>query len=951
MPIHHEPFKKKHDFRQRFRFVLFALNLFVFPGFTIGQAPPPPPSSVPEHGHGVPLRVTGDRDYPPYCFLDNGIPTGFDIDIIREIATALELELEIELKPWSEALHALESGRADVIPGIARVPSRENFFEFTTPTKQLSFALFVSNKSNITDLQGARSQVMAVQRAGVMFDIIRQQGILTNLIPVTDAPEGIRMLVAGKCDGALVNRIQGHYLIEQGKLTTIKSLNIKFPTIPYCLASRKGETELINILNEGLSIIKAEGHYDRIYEKWFGLSNQTRYGNVLRYLLIAAAVGSLLSVILVAINWSLRRKVQHRTSELRLVIDLIPHSIFARDKEGRYILVNQAMADSMGLSFGDIIGKKHTELFPADPRTPEYMQEDKKVFDSGQSMFIPETEYLDRNGKRRFIQVTKLPFRIIDGKPTSILCVAVDITQLKEAEEAVRSNRENLEITLNSIGDGVIAVDSDGNVVWINPVAAKLVGWSAEEAKGKPLANIISATSYDEGEAQDFHDIIARAFGSDEKTGLSYHLVLTARDGSQRDVSLIWSPIRGNRNIHPGLVFIMRDVTDELQLNKRLNETQKMESIGRLAGGVAHDFNNLLSGIVGYTELLNISVKDNDECRAYLKGIFDASERARELVHQLLTFSRRQPREIKPVNVHTVIGHVTSLLQHTLDRKITISRHCNASMFTVMGDRSQIQSALLNLGINSRDAMPSGGSLTIATRNVHLSQTDCDRFPHPISPGNFMEIFVTDTGIGMDRDTMSHIFEPFFTTKGQNGGTGLGLAAVYGTIKDHGGFIDVSSKPGQGTIFKLGIPVLESGELEEETFSLTADISGQGCILVVDDEPLVVNTMEAILRSLGYETLHAVNGREALKVFSLHMDKIDLVILDMIMPELNGEQTYRELIKIKPDVRVIISSGYLQEHNISDLMDLGILGVLQKPFRKNELAKQVSCILRFDAEN
>jgi len=919
-----------------------------FPHHTLGQKPSP--LGIQDRGHGVPLRVTGDRDYPPYCFLDNGIPAGFDIDIIREISMALGLDLEIELKPWSEALHTLESGRADVIPGIARVPSRENFFEFTTPTKQLSFALFVSNKSNIKDLHDARSKVIAVQRSGVMFDIIRQQGVLTNLVPVTDAPEGIRMLVAGKCDGAIVNRIQGHFLIDYGKLTTIQSLNIKFPTIPYCLASRKGETELINILNEGLSIIKAEGHYDRIYEKWFGLSNQSRYGYFVKILLIVAAIGSFLFMVLVAINWSLRRKIQHRTSELRLVIDLIPHSIFARDQEGRYILVNQAIADSMGLHFNDIIGKKHTDLFPTDPRTSEYMLEDLKVFESGQSMFIPETEYLDRNGTRRFIQVTKLPFRFVDGKPTSILCVAVDITQLKEAEEAVRSNRENLETTLNSIGDGVIAVDSDGNVVWINPVAAKLVGWSTTEAKGKPLANIISATSY-EGDSQDFHDIITRAFSSDEKTGLSYHLVLTARDGSQRDVSLIWSPIRGNRNIHPGLVFIMRDVTDELQLNKRLNETQKMESIGRLAGGVAHDFNNLLSGIVGYTELLNISVQDNDECRTYLKGIFEASERARELVHQLLTFSRRQPREIKPVNVHTVIGYVTSLLQHTLDRKITISRHCNASMSTVMGDRSQIQNALLNLGINSRDAMPSGGSLTLATRNVHLSQADCDRFPYPINPGNFIEVFVTDTGIGMDRDTMAHIFEPFFTTKGQNGGTGLGLAAVYGTIKDHGGYIDVSSKPSQGTIFKLGIPVLESGELEEETFTVATDISGQGCILVVDDEPLVLNTMEAILRSLGYETLRAVNGREALTVFSSHAGKIDLVILDMIMPELNGEQTYRELIKIKPEVRVIISSGYLQEHNISDLMELGILGVLQKPFRKNELAKQVSSILRFEAED
>lgn len=395
----------------------------------------------------------------------------------------------------------------------------------------------------------------------------------------------------------------------------------------------------------------------------------------------------------------------------------------------------------------------------------------------------------------------------------------------------------------------------------------------------------------------------------------------------------------------------MRDVTEERQLNNRLMENQKMESIGRLAGGVAHDFNNLLSGIVGYAELLNLSMNETDTSRTYLKGIFEASERARELVQQLLTFSRRQPREIKPVNIHTVIGHVTSLLQHTLDRRITISRHCRAGMFTVMGDRSQIQNALLNLGINARDAMPSGGSLTITTRNVQKNQQDCDRLPYTIKPGNYIEIHVADSGVGMDGETLAHIFEPFFTTKGQSGGTGLGLAAVYGTIKDHGGYIHVSSKPGKGTEFNMGIPVLETCEQEEEMAPATADLRGRGCILIVDDEPLVVNTMDAILRSLGYETLFAVNGREALTVYARHRDKVNLVILDMIMPELNGEQTYKELIKIDPDVKVIISSGYLQEHNITDLMELGILGVLQKPFRKTELARQVSSILRYSAEN
>lgn len=903
--------------------------------------------SISQRGTAVPIRVTGDRDYPPYCYLDNGLPSGFDIDIIRAIATAIGLDLEIELKPWGEARRSLESGRADMIPGMARIPSRENDFEFTTPTKHLSFDLFVKRSSRIRSIEDARGRSIFVQRAGVMYDLIRQDGIFTNLVPVTDAPEAIRLLAAGECDGAIVNRVQGHYLIQRDKIPNLKSLNADFPTIPYCFAVRKGETELVSVLNEGLNIIRAEGTYDEIYDKWFGVYERTTYGDTIRILIVSVGTVLLCSILLAGINWSLRRKVQRRTGELRKVIDLIPHAIFARDRNGTYILANQALADSMGLSVDSIVGERHTELYPGDVHTEEYIREDLQVLDTGQSLFIPETDYIDRAGKRRFLQVTKIPFQQDErGKAGSVLCVAVDITPLKEAEEEVRANRERLEITLNSIGDGVIAVDSDGTVIWINPVAVKMLGMAVGEVVGKALADSVHGSTA-EGDPQDFHEIIKKALQSDERAGLAYHLILTARDASQRDISLKWSPILRGKHARNGLVLVLRDVTDEILLNKRLNDTQKMESIGRLAGGVAHDFNNLLSGIIGYSELLNISLSGNEECRAYLKGIFEASERARELVQQLLAFSRRQPREIQPVNIHTVIGHVTSLLQHTLDRRITISRHLNAVATVVMGDRSLIQNALLNLGVNARDAMPSGGSLSISTRNHNMSESECGRFPYAIKPGPFIEIKVVDTGIGMDRETMNHIFEPFFTTKGQSGGTGLGLAAVYGTVKDHGGYISVSSRPCQGAEFTLGLPVSEAAIMDEDPMAAAADERGSGCILLVDDEPLVIHTMEAILKSLGYHTLSAVNGREALSVYAANRDRIDLVILDMIMPELNGEQTFHELRKMNPAVRVIISSGYLQEHNIPDLLDMGILGVLQKPFRKSDLARRVSYVLRF----
>jgi len=885
--------------------------------------------------------VVGDRDYPPFCFLDNGIPAGFDIDLIREVARVMRLELEIELKPWNEARELLQNGAADVIPGMARIPVRETDFEFSTPIKQLNFDLFVPANSMIATIDDARDASIMVQKGGVMYDLIKQQGVLKQMEPVADAPEAIRRLVAGECDGAIVNRVQGFFILEQNGHGGIKALNQNFPTIPYCLAVTKGNTELIDLLNEGLSNVKADGTYNVIYDKWFSVYNETPNSQLVKGILISTGLITFLLILFAIISFSLRKQVRNRTAELRQIIDLIPFSIFARDRQGRYVLANQATAQIMGIPIQEIIGKKHSELHPDDPHLEQYVREDRQVLESRQSMFIPEAHVVDRYGHRRVIQVSKIPFRLRDGNATSVLCVVLDITDLKQAEEAVRTSRENLMITLNSIADGVIATDSEGRVVSINPVAEKMTGCSAREIMGMKLGSMLNLIN-PEGEKQPVDEIMRLAMQDGELTGLAHQLSLQSRDGTMRDVSLNWSPIRKEEGRYAGLVLVLRDVTEEIRLTHRLNETQRMESIGRLAGGVAHDFNNLLAGIIGYAELLNISLHENHEGRTYLKGIFEASERARDLIQQLLAFSRRSARDTKPVDLHMVISQFTSLLQHTLDRRIVITQQLHATETAVLGDRTQLQNALLNLGVNARDAMPSGGTLAISTRNIALTASECEKHPYPIRAGTYINVTITDSGVGMDRETLHHIFEPFFTTKGMMGGTGLGLAAVYGTVKDHGGYIDVTSKPGHGTSFTLGFPTTTEAIVGDSLASLHPSISGSGCILIVDDEEIVMKTVDEILRSLGYETKIATNGREAIDIFRLHHTTINLVLLDMIMPELSGEETFREMKQIDPGVKAIISSGYMQDHRMDALVELGVIDVMQKPFRKNELAAKVA---------
>ncbi|HMO04055.1 MAG TPA: transporter substrate-binding domain-containing protein [Kiritimatiellia bacterium] len=892
-----------------------------------------------------PLRVVGDRDYPPFCYLDNGLPAGFDIDVLRAVASVMGLRLDIQLLPWNDAREALQAGAVDIIPGMARIPSREPLFDFTTPTKQLIFDLFVPEDSPIRSMADARDALILVQKGGVIYDLVKQQGNLARMQPVEDAPTAMRQLIAGECEGAIVNRIQAFRLLNEMNRSGIRAVKADLPSIPYCFAVTEGNARLVDILNEGLANIKADGTYDAIYDRWFSVYDRTD-GQLLRTVLTGTGIVTLLLLLVGAVNWSLRNQVRSRTAELSQIIDLIPFAIFARDRQGRYILANQTTAQSMGLPVSDIIGRRHAEVHPGDPHLDLYRKEDQQVLENHQAMFIPEARVHDRHGHPRIVQVSKIPFRHRDGVPTSVLCVVLDITELKQAEEALRASRENLMIILNSIADGVIATDADGRVVSMNPVAETMTGQLAREALGLKLGQVLNLSDTD-GERQPVDEIMRLALQDGERTGLAHQLSLESRDGTIRDVSLNWSPIRKENERYAGLVLVLRDVTEENRLTHRLNETQKMESIGRLAGGVAHDFNNLLAGIFGSAELLGSRLDDRHPGRPYLNNIFEASERARDLVQQLLAFSRRTPRDIKPVDLHTVIGHFVSLLQHTLDRRITITQHLNATSYAVLGDRTQLQNALLNLGVNARDAMPNGGNLTIITRNITLTPADCERNPYPIRPGPFVEVSVTDTGIGMDRETMHHIFEPFFTTKGKMGGTGLGLAAVYGTVKDHGGYIDVSSKPGHGTTFILGVPVTDTAlPASTDTAPGVERARIPGIILIVDDEDIVLRTTREILTSIGYRTLTATNGNEAVALFRERGNEIHLVILDMIMPGLSGEETFRELKSINSHVRAIISSGFMQDHRMDSLTELGVVDFMQKPFRKNELAAKVANALR-----
>ncbi len=373
-------------------------------------------------------------------------------------------------------------------------------------------------------------------------------------------------------------------------------------------------------------------------------------------------------------------------------------------------------------------------------------------------------------------------------------------------------------------------------------------------------------------------------------------------------------------------------------LEERLHQSEKMEAIGRLAGGVAHDFNNQLAGIMGYAELLVDSLRD-EGLRVYAGNILKAARQAAGLTRKLLGFARKNSLVKAPVDLHAIIAEMIALLQHTIDKRIDVRLHLDARPSLIHGDPSLLSNALLNLALNARDAMPQGGCLAIATSTV---QRDRRTVGLDLDPGRYLRITVSDTGVGMSAETRRHLFEPFFTTKGPGEGTGLGLASVYATVRSHGGDLVVESAPGQGTTFHLFLPFGVEAPRVAAVDAPRPQRPVEGRILLLEDEDVVRDLLARILRGEGYQVEACADGEDGLRVFGRPGPRFDLVILDLMMPRLGGRDTFAAMRRIDPSVRALILSALPRDGEVQRVLDDGARGFLPKPFEQGELLRQVA---------
>ena len=614
---------------------------------------------------------------------------------------------------------------------------------------------------------------------------------------------------------------------------------------------------------------------------------------------------------------------------LNRTINQSPFATWISDEKGTIIKCNAALTTFLNITAEQLIDKYNVfedEVAIEQGLIPKI----RTVFEDGKtanfSVEWDANELGYKDAKKVHIEGTMFPIHDDKGDLTNVVNHWIDISEKKLAEDQLRQSEEKYRSMMEAMKDPIYICSPDFRVEYMNPSMIQRTGHDATGEKCfKALHDL------DEKCPWCMHD--------KAQQGEHYDLeIVSPKDNRSYHVSN--SPIiRGDGSISKMTVF--RDTTDLRKLEAQLQQAQKMEAVGTLAGGIAHDFNNLLMAIQGRTSIMLMKKDSSHPDIRHLKGIENNVESAAELTRQLLGFAKGGKYEARPTDLNELVKKENRMFGRT-KKEITIHGKYAEDLWSVEVDRGQIEQVLLNLYINAWQAMPGGGNLYLETENVTLDEDYVK--PFSIAPGRYVKISVADTGVGMDKATRERIFEPFFTTKEMGRGTGLGLASAYGIIKNHGGFINVYSEKGHGTTFNIYLPASEKEAIEEKK-PAGSTLRGSETVLFVDDEDMIIEVAGELFEQLGYKVLTAGSGREAIETYEKNKEKIDIVLLDMIMPDMSGGETYDKLKEINPDIKVLLASGYSMIGTATEIMGRGCSGFIQKPFKMKELSQKLREIL------
>lgn len=509
--------------------------------------------------------------------------------------------------------------------------------------------------------------------------------------------------------------------------------------------------------------------------------------------------------------------------------------------------------------------------------------------------------------------------------------------QLFEVNKNLTEEKERLNVTLRSLGDAVIATDIEGKITLINDAAGNFIGWSSKDVIGKSLSDVLNVVN--EKNREPYANLVEKIIKSRGFLNIPKDSILISKSGRERRISDSCSLIRDNKGKITGTVIVFHDITEEKKMEEQLRQSQKMESIGTLAGGIAHDFNNILFAIMGYTDLVKLKLADDAEIFPHLKKIDIACNRAKDLVQQILTFSRQAEQVFKPIEISSVLKEAIRFLKSSLPTTIKIHTNINSDS-KIIADATQIYQVIYNLCINAAQAQPEErGMINVALEDFDIDKNYSEKHPG-LNPGTYVKLSVEDSGYGISSEILNKIFDPYFTTKQIGRGTGMGLAVVHGIIKNHEGVVSVVSEPGKGTTFDVYFPAIkrkDSRLIEATPFELFP--TGHERILVVDDEEPIAQLECQLLEKLGYKITAQTNSNSAFEIFCSSPNNFDLVITDMTMPQMTGYQLVKKIKKIRPDIPIILCSGYNDYISKEKTKELGISAFVLKPITMRDLSK------------
>jgi PAS domain S-box-containing protein len=903
------------------------------------------------------VRVAFDGYFPPYSYLtDEGRIEGLSVEVLKLLTDRLDIHLDVyPAYVWKDLFDKAVGKEVDMVATMVHRPEREQWFSFTQPYIYKSMAIMNRDDDESIkqreDIAGKRVALVRgyqyVERIIKDFPTIKPYYVDTML-------DGLNAVAADNADAVVTFFGAGSYLKTKYGITNLKFAAVYDRSSSFeSIAVRKDWPELVAILDKALATID-QSELQALKQKWnadealLAFFQESRLSNQrMHWIITMAAIAALAVVAFFFVyvwNRTLRRQVNSKTRALEE--ELVESSRMAsalQENEEHLQSLFRAVPTGIGISIGrvfkevnerlcNITGYSQEELTGKNSRmlylsTGDYdyvgLDKHEKNLETG----TVETRWTRKDGRTIDVLLSFTPLDFND-RSKGVTFTALDITERKEAEEALKVSHERFLTVLDSIDATIYVADMETHeILFMNKNMVEIFGgdltgevcWKVFRGNSGPCPHCTNHKLLDENQ---------------NPAGVSIWQDKNPATGKwyiNHDRAIVWTDGRLVK------LQIATDITNIKKMEQQLQQAQKFEAIGTLAGGIAHDFNNLLMGIQGRASLMSMDLEPSHGHTEHIHAVEGYIRSATDLTKQLLGFARGGKYEVKPTDINALVSHSANMFGRT-KKEIRIHTKLQTPPLAVEVDPSQIEQVLLNLYVNAWQAMPHGGELYLETKIITMEEAEARAYG--VRQGPYVVVSVMDTGIGMDEKTRQRIFDPFFTTKEKGRGTGLGLASAYGIIKNHDGLITTSSEVGHGTTFNIHLPLSEKAAFQEKPLEERL-VKGSETVLLVDDEEMIIEVGRAMLEKLGYRVIIGEGGAQAVNTVKQRGAEIDLVILDLVMPVMDGGKVFDCIREIQPHIPVMLSSGYAMDGQADEIMKRGCDGFIQKPFNISQLSQKI----------